>query len=101
LVESLKITIKKPRPDGTSTTSFPSGHAALGFIGAITIHRMYGVLFASPLYFFATTSAFARVKMNKHDDIDIIGGIAVSILSYWLVNYLYIRIREIVLNKIS
>ena len=39
MVETLKITVRRPRPNGGSGYSFPSGHAAVTFAAAAVLAR--------------------------------------------------------------
>ena len=42
IVNTLKYTIKEPRPDGSANNSFPSGHSATAFLGAELVRHEYG-----------------------------------------------------------
>ena len=41
-VNGLKYTVQRPRPDGSSFNSFPSGHTATAFMTATMLHKEYG-----------------------------------------------------------
>jgi membrane-associated phospholipid phosphatase len=42
IAQGLKHSVHERRPDGSGNDSFPSGHAAVSFAAAATIHRRYG-----------------------------------------------------------
>lgn len=96
-VNSLKYTVRRPRPDNSANNSFPSGHAAMSFTLATWLHKEYGVT-RSPLYSIfgyatATTIAISRVMNNKHWLSDVLTGAGIGILSsnlgYYLGDLLY------------
>ena len=77
LVESLKLTVHETRPDGSDDRAFPSGHAAIAFMGATMIERELG--WRSPwytlgAYTFATGIAMERVIDRRHRPVDVIAG---------------------------
>lgn len=84
-VNSMKYSISRPRPDGSSNNSFPSGHTATAFMAATIMHREYG-LTRSPLYSIggytvATATAFSRQLNNRHWLSDVLAGAGIGILS--------------------
>lgn len=92
----LKHTIHHTRPDGSDRRSFPSGHAAISFAGAQTLHRQYGHL--SPWisvggYVVATATAIDRVARDRHHWYDVAAGAAIGVasaeLGHWLSKKLF------------
>lgn len=84
LVESLKLTVHETRPDGSDDRAFPSGHAAIAFMGATMIERELG--WRSPwytlgAYTFATGIAMERVIDRRHRPVDVIAGAGIGILA--------------------
>lgn len=84
LVNGLKYTIKKERPDGSSKKSFPSGHTATAFMTATMLHKEYG--HKSPwisvgAYSCATLTGFTRQLNTRHWMSDVIVGAGIGILS--------------------
>lgn len=84
LVTGIKHTAKILRPDGSSYTSFPSGHTALAFFGAHILFKEYKE--TSPWigiggYIIATTTAVFRVINNRHWASDLFGGAGIGMLS--------------------
>ena len=79
------------RPDGSSTTSFPSGHTATAFMGAEFLYQEYkdvSMWYGISGYLAATGTGFLRISNNKHWFTDVITGAGVGILStklaYWI-----------------
>lgn len=92
----LKHTIHHTRPDGSDRKSFPSGHAAISFAGAHTLHHQYGHI--SPWvsiggYAVATAIAVDRVVRDRHHWYDVAAGAAIGVasaeLSHWLSRKLF------------
>ena len=50
LVQALKYTVRRERPDGSNNKSFPSGHSASAFATATVLHRHYGWKIGVPAY---------------------------------------------------
>ncbi len=90
-VRALKPITKVERPDGSSPTSFPSGHTATAFMGAEFLWQEYKNV--SPWYGIAGyavaagTGAF-RIYNDRHWLTDVAAGAGIGILStkiaYWL-----------------
>ncbi|MEG1935091.1 MAG: phosphatase PAP2 family protein, partial [Rikenellaceae bacterium] len=83
LVNGLKYTVRRERPDGSSNNSFPSGHAATAFMTATMFHKEYG-LTRSPLYSvlgysLATATAISRQFNNRHWMSDVLVGAGIGI----------------------
>jgi len=74
----LKAAIHAPRPQGSGTDSFPSGHAASGFSGASFITRRYGFRDAVIPYAFGVFTAYSRVHARRHYTRDVIASFVIS-----------------------
>ena len=82
----LKQAVDKPRPDGSGTDSFPSGHAAIAFHSAAFLHRRYGRRHGAWAYGLATVASWTRVQSDRHDTADVLtGAIIGAAAAYWLV----------------
>lgn len=88
---TLKHSIHERRPDWTDNHSFPSGHTALAFTGAVILDKEYRHV--SPWisvagYAVATGVAVDRVARNRHAWQDVTAGAAIGVgstlLGYWL-----------------
>jgi len=66
IVQSVKISVRRPRPDASNNLSFPSGHAASAFATATVLQRHYGWKAAVPAYAFGSYVALARMAWNRH-----------------------------------
>ena len=107
----LKYTVRRERPDGSSRTSFPSGHAARAFMTATMLHKEYGETVSPWLsvagYGAAAATGLLRVKENNHWMSDILAGAGIGIysveLAYTLGDLLYggSRIRRPLLQEPS
>ena len=83
-VEILKAAVDAPRPDGSDSRSFPSGHAASAFSGATFIHKRYGFQKAIIPYLLAGFTGYSRVYANRHYTRDVVASALISGLYTWL-----------------
>ena len=60
MVEPIKFTTRRKRPDGSNDLSFPSGHAAITFAGATVLERHLGWKKAALAYL-----GFSRDRLYK------------------------------------
>jgi membrane-associated phospholipid phosphatase len=79
LVQGVKFSTRRERPDGSNNHSFPSGHTASAFATATVLERHFGKKAAIAGYSFATYVAVSRMSANKHHLSDVIMGAAVGI----------------------
>lgn len=82
------------RPDGENDKSFPSGHTAQAFLGAVMIQREYGhksIWYPVGAYAVATSVGVLRVMNNRHYTSDVLVGAGIGMLSahiaYWTHRY--------------
>ncbi len=94
LVTALKFSTHILRPDGSSYTSFPSGHTAQAFVGATFLNEEYGQRFKwMPWlsYGLASTVGILRMANDKHYISDVLVASGIGILStkvaYWTHRY--------------
>src|SRR5262245_45607168 len=81
LVQAIKYTTRRERPDGSGKNSFPSGHAADTFAFATALERHLGWKGAVPAYIFSSYVAISRVPANRHWFSDAVFGAAVGIIA--------------------
>ena len=81
LVQTLKYTTRRERPDGSGNNSFPSGHAADTFAFATALERHLGWKGAVPAYLFSSYVAISRLPDNKHWLSDVVFGASVGIIA--------------------
>jgi len=85
LVNGIKYTAKEKRPDGSTSTSFPSGHTATAFMAATILHKEYGLTrslwYSVGGYAVATGVGAFRVMNNRHWVSDVMMGAGIGILS--------------------
>ncbi len=81
LVQGVKITIRRQRPDGSNDMSFPSGHSASAFATAAVLHRHYGWKAGVPAYAFGSYVALARMAWNRHHATDVVMGAGFGLAS--------------------
>lgn len=96
LVNGIKYTVKRPRPDATSTNSFPSGHTAMAFMLATMMHKEYGwrsPWFSFGAYTVATATALGRIMNDRHWGSDVLAGaiigIAATHLGYFITDKIF------------
>jgi len=80
IVQTLKYTTRRERPDGSGKNSFPSGHAADTFAFATALERHLGWKGAVPAYIFSSYVAISRIPDNRHWLSDSIFGAGVGII---------------------
>ena len=81
LVQVLKYTARRERPDLSDNHSFPSGHAATTFAIATALERHLGWRGAIPVYLFSTYVATSRLHDNRHYLSDVVFGSTVGIIA--------------------
>ncbi len=96
VVNGLKYTVKRPRPDLSANNSFPSGHTATSFMTASLLHKEYGwrsPWFSFGAYAMASFCGVSRILNNKHYMSDVIAGAAIGIgsveLGYFLSDLIF------------
>ena len=92
----LKKAIKEERPDHSDNESFPSGHTALAFSAATSLHKEFGkecpwVSIAG--YGVATAIGVERVVSERHHWYDVVAGAGLGFasteLTWWLSDKLF------------
>ena len=81
IVNGLKYTCCRLRPDGVTANSFPSGHTATVFMGAELIRQEYGGWAGAGAYALATGVGLLRVYNGYHWFTDVLAGAAVGVVS--------------------
>ncbi len=74
MVQSLKYTVRRDRPDHSNNKSFPSGHSASAFATATVLQRYYGWKVGVPAYALGSYVALARMSWNRHHASDVVMG---------------------------
>lgn len=90
-VNGIKKITAIERPDGSSKTSFPSGHTATAFMGAEFLYQEYkdvSIWYGISGYLVAAGTGFFRMYNDRHWFTDIVTGAGIGILStkiaYWI-----------------
>jgi membrane-associated phospholipid phosphatase len=81
MTQTIKHATGRERPDGSSHTSFPSGHASDTFAFATALERHLGWKGAVPAYIFSSYVAISRLPANRHWLSDAVFGSAVGIIA--------------------
>ena len=76
----LKKAVGRQRPDESSNTSFPSGHASGSFATATVLHRRYGTRAGLLAYLLATYVSASRLNESQHFLSDVLAGAALGIV---------------------
>ena len=99
----LKHTVRRERPDGSDTNSFPSGHTSASFQGASFIHFRYGLKYAIIPYLGAAFVGYSRVQADKHYVSDVLAGAAIGAGFAWFFTKPYkfndLLIKPVVFNS--
>ena len=74
MVQALKFTVQRERPDGSNSQSFPSGHSSSAFATATVLQRHYGWKIGVPAYALGSYVALARMSWNRHHATDVVMG---------------------------
>ena len=74
MVQTLKYSIQRPRPDNSNDKSFPSGHSAAAFATASVLNRHYGWKVGAPAFAVSSYVALARMAWNRHHATDVVMG---------------------------
>ena len=81
LVQVVKFTVRRDRPDESNNKSFPSGHSASAFATATVLQRHYGWKVGVPAYALGGYIAMARMAWNRHHATDVVMGAGFGIAS--------------------
>lgn len=95
VVNAMKYTIGRLRPDGSTRTSFPSGHTATAFLGATLFDLEYGHRYpwiTALNYAVATSVGVGRVLNNRHWASDVSMGAGIGIMA---AHYGYILAQQL------
>ena len=79
VTQIIKYSVGRTRPDGSSNTSFPSGHTSGSFATATVLHRHYGWKAGIPAFSIASYIAASRLSENKHFLSDVAFGAAIGL----------------------
>jgi membrane-associated phospholipid phosphatase len=77
---ALKYSVRRERPDGSDSLSFPSGHASAVFTLATVADRHYGWKVGVPAYLLASGIGLSRVEKSKHYLSDVLAGATLGIV---------------------
>lgn len=84
VIQALKYSVKKQRPDQSDDLSFPSGHTAIAFTNASLLYYEYkdsNFWYASSGFLFATATGVFRMANNRHYTSDVLTGAGIGLLS--------------------
>ena len=90
VVEGIKAFNLEERPNHNDKRSFPSGHAAAAFSGAMFVHKRYGWKAALAPYGMSLMTSWSRVETKAHYLHDVVAGAVVSALFTWILVDKYI-----------
>jgi membrane-associated phospholipid phosphatase len=76
----IKSAAQRPRPDGSNTLSFPSGHTSGAFAMASVFDAHYGPKVGIPAYAAAAAIGLSRIESNKHHLSDVLAGATLGYL---------------------
>jgi membrane-associated phospholipid phosphatase len=96
-VTALKYTTDQIRPDNSSANSFPSGHTANAFFGAVVLAEEYkdqSVIYPIAGFTVATATGVFRILNNRHWAADVLVGAGIGILSAKAAYVVYPWLKE-------
>lgn len=79
IVQGMKFSLQRPRPDQSNRLSLPSGHTAGAIATATVLHRHFGWKVGIPAYTAGAYVAASRMSANKHHLTDVMLGAAVGL----------------------
>ena len=87
VIQTLKYTVKEPRPNNGEHNSFPSGHTATAFMGAHFFHKEYAhksPLYSIAAYALATMTGVLRQLNDRHwvSDVLVGAGLGISLTEF-------------------
>lgn len=100
-VKSLKYFTHIERPDGSDFNSFPSGHAAVSFMGAelMRLKHKRKAEFWIPSYVLASFVSIQRIEDQHHRPLEVISGALIGIGSAHLGKWVYSKIKRPKISK--
>jgi len=100
-VKSLKYFTHIERPDGSDFNSFPSGHAAVSFMGAelMRLKHKRRAEFWIPSYVLASIVSIQRIEEQHHRPLEVISGALIGIGSAHLGKLIYSKIKRSKISK--
>lgn len=96
IVYPMKRIVGRPRPNGSDSRSFPSGHTSIAFVAAEFLHQEFGhhsAWISIAGYATAATTGYLRMYNNEHRLGDVLAGAAIGIASSKLIYWMSERIK--------
>ena len=81
IVQGVKYSVRRERPDFSNNQSFPSGHSASAFATATVLQKYYGWKVGAPAYALGGYVALARMAWNRHHATDVVMGAGFGIVA--------------------
>jgi membrane-associated phospholipid phosphatase len=78
--EILKYSVKRERPDGSDSLSFPSGHTSTAFSLATVAEQHYGWKVGVPAYALASCIGLTRIEQDRHHLSDVVAGATIGVI---------------------
>jgi len=97
----LKYAVKKERPDGSDTHSFPSFHTSATFASAAFMQRRYGWKWGIPAYAVAGYVGWGRTYAKKHDWWDVVAGAAIGAGSAYLFTRPFAEKHQLAISPVA
>jgi len=81
VTHSIKYTVQRTRPDGSTNNSFPSGHTSVSFASATVLQREFGWKVGIPAYAVASYIGMSRIEGRRHFASDVLFGAAIGVMA--------------------
>jgi membrane-associated phospholipid phosphatase len=81
VTHTVKYSVQRMRPDGSTRNSFPSGHTSVSFASATVLQQEFGWKVGIPAYAVASYIGVSRIGNKRHYFTDVAFGAAIGLVA--------------------